>query len=276
MKIPNETELTEFIELTDTRLRMAVRKHEKDLLSRCNGRNLLPDDVKLFLKQYLCELEAVGRLARNASVMRWMTGQPGFERAAQLAQKGRQGRNEILVARRFEARLEQVEKDFLNHPRSSSATLHVSRLMHAFSFAAEDWPVCVLKNLAEYVHSDHDGYFIGKSKLVENCQRIEELVQEIRPYIDAERRATPVGSPKHVLMFVDRWKTLATGKKPRNQQNKAELRFVKGMVDLNVRFFGFPKPDAIAELMTLDCFRQPIGLRQISRVCAEHMRQKSP
>ena len=271
--IPTATELADFIWLIDQRLWTQVRQHEKALLDRSQGREITADDARLFVGQYLGELERVSNRIRDAHVMRWMTRQTGFVKAAELAQRGKRGRNEIQIERRFQADLEGIEQRFLEDSRSV-ASLGASRVRQSFRFEINDWPVCVLQHLAEYIHSDHDSYFIAKSKLLGNCQKIEKLIQEIEPYLEAERRKGAMGSPKHVLSFIDRWKSLSTDKKPRNQQNKAEHTFVKRMVDLNRRFFGVPKPEVIVELMTLDCFRQQIGLRQISRLCTEHIGQK--
>lgn len=206
------------------------------------------EDVREYAENLICYREAAFDRLNDTSIVRWL-GENGLDRTyARMHGKHRWSPAEARD-RAFNSIVDMLMGDYT---RISLWSYQPKRA----------WISGFIEAYREYLFRDHDAVYRAQKVFQANMQRINALLDEIRPYV--EDRGL---SLRRMGIDLERLERIAPTTLPRNSKLKAEQRFVQRMVKVNRAYFGSPKPDKIADLMTLPGFQHQFDARHIARLC---------
>lgn len=212
--------------------------------------------------------KSMWKATERSSAMVWANKQPGFTRAEKLLwairKNVRQPASEKLswvdraanrFARRSDRGLEELEVTF-------SQTL------------ANSWESNLFHALYEYFYQDHAAQMYalarhGPTAVQAITTSLDKVLLPLLIALPEYRKSGFVKRLQLTLKILQEDETFKTLPIKRDTKHKAEQLFVYRMWQANMRWYGKPKPDAIAELMTMDGFERQFDERTIERMCAK-------
>lgn len=219
-----------------------------------------------FIESCRTAREARLEMLKKHPVNKWIDSQPGYIRALTLLQPKRRV---SLVDDP-----DSYEQALLYLMNTSDPVLVADKSeMVARRTFRTAWIVGLVAAIRAYVYDDHQAIFLARLNLRKNIEEITRRVQEVEVFLNAERKIA--GTTGLVLRRVSSWNHYVDRHPPRNLKTKAEIAFVKEVQRLNRQTFRSDKPQVIAELMSMECFKRSFDERHISRLCREFKEAKA-
>ncbi|WP_304305887.1 hypothetical protein [Pseudacidovorax intermedius] len=131
---------------------------------------------------------------------------------------------------------------------------------------AHYWPNQIISLIFGYLYLDIDAIYAARRSAQGKLRKIRELIGEVREGLGSYAPDSHYEAIERQLFWLD---DIAAGVPKRDQKNKRETAFVKGVAALNMSYGNRkPKPQVIAELMTMEVFERQLDVRTLARICA--------
>lgn len=250
----------------------ALRHYEELILNYALVTNPLADPetwIKISEKLGLADetYDAMWTESKVSPAAVWAKSQPGYVRAREILWPRKKAKGNQLPA----------NANWINHQierlqKRSHGGLTV--LQSSFSQTlAHSWQSSAFHALYEYFYQDHATQMYalarnGPPALLSIATSIDEVLLPLLNALPEHRNSVFANRLERMLRYLEDDEIFNSLPIKRNTLHKAEQLFVYRLWRANMQYTGKPKPEAIAELMTLDGFDRQFDERTIERMCA--------
>lgn len=205
-------------------------------------------------------------------IYKWALAQPGFIKARKFLSRSQ--REQAALSGEY---YETVINSYLKIEDDATVDKDIF-LERVFSSSIRaTWSSHLFHALYEYHHTDTAQRIYEVFKDAEKVfSNYEKGLNEVVRLVDKAGHETRYGDVDIAGRFSTHRVHEAIKKLPiqRDSQHKSEQLFVYRMWRLNLRKFNKPKPELIAELLTMDGFAHQFDIRTIERMCARFQEAK--